>query len=224
MQAERVQAVVFDMDGVLVDTEPVWADAKHALVVEAGGQWKSDAPVAMLGMSGPEWADYLHDELRVPLPPEQIRERVVQGVLERLEHDVPLLAGADAAVRAVAARWPVGLASSADRPVIDAVLSATGLTDVFAASVSSDEAGRGKPAPDVYLVAAERLRVPADACVAVEDSANGIRSGKAAGMAVIAIPNPHAPLDEDARSRADVMLDSIAALTPGIVAQAAAGD
>src|SRR5436190_21618788 len=117
-----VDAVVFDMDGVLVDTEPVWADAKHAVVTEASGRWKPAAAVAMLGMSGPEWAAYMHDELAVELPLDEIRERVVAGVLARLEQGVPLIGGAPGAVATLAERWPLAVASSADRPVIDTVL------------------------------------------------------------------------------------------------------
>jgi beta-phosphoglucomutase-like phosphatase (HAD superfamily) len=212
-----VSAVVFDLDGVLVDTEPVWADAKRELTLAAGGRWLPEAPVAMLGMSGPEWSRYMHDQLSVPLEPAEIRHRVVDGVLRRLADGVPLIAGAGDAVRAIAAHWPVGLASSADRPVIDAVLEHTGLADVIRVSVSSDEAGAGKPAPDVYLAAAAGLGVKAETAVAIEDSANGMRAAKAAGMGLIAIPNPHAPLDDGALAIADVVLDSIAELTPAVV-------
>jgi len=215
--APMVSAVVFDLDGVLVDTEPVWADAKRELTLAAGGHWSTDAPIAMLGMSGPEWSQYMHDELSLPLAPEVIRERVVEGVLQRLAEAVPLIAGAHKAVTAIAARWPVGLASSADRPVIDAVLEAAGLDNVVRVSVSSDEAGAGKPAPDVYLAAAARLGVAAQAAVAIEDSANGMRSAKAAGMRLIAIPNQHAPVDDGVLRIADVVLAAITELTPATV-------
>ena len=216
-----VEAVVFDLDGVLVETEPVWADAKRALVMETGGRWRDDAPTAMLGMSGPEWSEYLRDELGVPLPAHEIRDRVVQGVLARLDAGVPLIPGASRAVAAIAARWPLALASSADRPVIDAVLRAAGLSDAFAITVTSDEAGRGKPAPDVYLVATERLGVEPQAAVAVEDSGNGIRAATAAGLALIAIPSAHAPLDDGVLDLASLVLPTIAELTPNAVERAA---
>lgn len=212
-----VRAVVFDLDGVLVDTEPVWADAKREVAKDAGGRWSSAAPVAMLGMSGPEWSAYMHDDLGVPLEPDEIRRLVVAGVLRRLDEGVPLIPGADTAVAAIAGRWPVGLASSADRPVIDAALDHAGLAQFFAATLSSDEAGSGKPAPDVYLAVAARLGVPPESAVAVEDSANGLRSAKAAGMAVIGIPNPHAPVDDSVLRLADAVLGAITELTPATI-------
>ena len=212
-----VGAVVFDLDGVLVDTEPIWADAKRELTEQAGGRWTAEAPLAMLGMSGPEWARYMHEELGVPLDPAAIRQRVVDGVLRRLEVGVPVIPGARQAVEAIGARWPLAVASSADRPVIEAALAGAGIREQFAAIVPSDEAGAGKPAPDVYLAAAAELAVPPQAAVAVEDSANGLRSAKAAGMRVVAIPNPHAPLDEQALELPDAVLDSIEELTPAVI-------
>ena len=216
-----VSAVVFDLDGVLVDTERLWTDAKHALVVEAGGRWRVDAEAAMFGMSGPEWAAYIRDDLAVALPAEEIRGRVVAGVLQRLRERVPEIPGARQAVIAVAERWPVGLASSADRPVIDAILSTLDLADVFRASLASDEAGRGKPAPDVYLAVAERLGVRPEATVAIEDSPNGMRSARAAGMGLIAIPHPVTDGRAVALELADVVLDSISELTPDAVERVA---
>ena len=219
-----VSAVVFDLDGILVDTERVWTEAKHALVLEAGGRWRDDAEAAMFGMSGPEWSAYIRRDLAVGLPAEEIRRRVVDEVLRRFDERVPVIPGAPEAVTAIAERWPVGLASSADRPVIDAVLRALGLADVFSASVASDEAGRGKPAPDVYLAAAARLGVAPEAAVAVEDSPNGMRSAKAAAMALIAIPHPVTDGRAVALELADVVLDSIGELTPRTVEQAGGGE
>jgi HAD superfamily hydrolase (TIGR01509 family) len=218
----RVAAVVFDLDGVLVDTEPYWADAKREVTEANGGRWRAEAPTEMLGMSGPEWAQYMHDQLALSLPPVEIRERVVAAMLGRIADGVPLLDGAREAVEALAERWPLGLASSADRPVIEAVLDATGLSRSFQVVVSSDEAGRGKPAPDVYLAAAERLGVPPEQNVAVEDSGNGILAATAAGMSVIAIPVDHTPVAADVLEKADVVLGSIRELTPQVVEAAAA--
>jgi HAD superfamily hydrolase (TIGR01509 family) len=220
--SDGVAAVVFDLDGVLVDTEPLWADAKHELVREAGGRWSPDAPTAMLGMSGPEWSQYMRDELAVPLPAPEIARRVVDGMLRRLEADVPVIAGARDAVTAIAARWPLALASSADRPVIEAALQSAGLAQLFDVIVPSEAAGRGKPAPDVYLAAAAGLGVQPDAAVAIEDSANGMRSAKAAGMGLIAIPNPHTAVDPAALALADVLLDTITELNPETVERAGA--
>jgi HAD superfamily hydrolase (TIGR01509 family) len=215
-----VAAVVFDLDGVLVDTEPLWAAAKRELVDEVGGRWTDDAPAAMLGMSGPEWSDYMRDTLGVPLDASEIGRRVVEAMLGRIREGVPLIDGAQAAVRGAAKRWPVALASSADPPVIAAVLDAIGLTSSFTAVVSSNEVGRGKPAPDVYLAAVARLGVQAVDAVAIEDSGNGMLSAKAAGMSLIAIPNPNARVAEDVLRKADVVLESISELTPATVERA----
>jgi HAD superfamily hydrolase (TIGR01509 family) len=209
-----VRAVIFDLDGVLVDSESVWDQARRGVVADNGGSWKPQATTAMMGMSSPEWSRYLHDELGTALEPDEISSRVVQRVLDAYRREVPALPGAVDAVRRLAARWPLGLASSANRPVIDAVLENTGLTACFAATVSGDEVRRGKPAPDVYLAAASKLGVDPAGAAAVEDSSNGLRSAAAAGMVVIAIPNREFPPAEDALGLADLVLGSIAELTP----------
>jgi HAD superfamily hydrolase (TIGR01509 family) len=202
---------------VLVDTEPLWADAKREVTEAYGGQWRADASTEMLGMSGPEWSEYMRDRLGIALPAPEIREQVVDAMLQHIAAGVPLLDGAGAAVAALADRWPLGLASSADRPVIQAVLETTGLAPRFQAIVASDEVGRGKPAPDVYLAAADRLGVPPDSAVAIEDSGNGMIAAKAAGMRLIAIPRPHTPVDPAILGQADVVLDGIGELTPAPV-------
>jgi HAD superfamily hydrolase (TIGR01509 family) len=218
---EQVEAVVFDLDGVLVDTEPVWAAVRQELTVSSGGHWTDEAAAPMLGMSGPEWSAYIHDELEVPLPPAEIHERVVNEVVARIRQGLSPIPGALEAVARIAARWPVAVASSADRPVIEAALAATGLGEWLHVIVTSEEAGGGKPAPDVFLLAAERLRVAPREAAGVEDSPNGMRAVKAAGMVLIAIPNPSTPVDEDALALADLVLDSIAQLTPEAVVAAA---
>ena len=220
MRRVSVAAVVFDLDGILVDTEPYWADAKHEVTQAHGGRWRDEAPTEMLGMSGPEWAQFMRDELAVPLPPQQIRAEVVAGMLRRIHAGVALFDGAREAVAALAECWPLGVASSADRPVIEAVLADTGIAGFFDAIVSSDEAGRGKPAPDVYFAVAEQLGVAPEHAVAIEDSANGMRSAKAAGMGVIAIPVDHTPVDPDVLGQADVVLGAITELAPAIVERA----
>jgi HAD superfamily hydrolase (TIGR01509 family) len=209
-----VRAVVFDMDGVLVDTERYWDAARRQVAATAGGRWHSKATADMMGMSAPEWSRYMHDELGVDLDPEEINGRVVEQVLERVEKGPPLLPGAAEAVESLAARWPLGLASSANRPVIDAVLEASGLARFFAATVSSEEVERGKPAPDVYLAAAEALDVDPKNVVAIEDSASGIRSAAAAEMTVVAIPNAQFPPDPDALADADFVIRELAELEP----------
>jgi HAD superfamily hydrolase (TIGR01509 family) len=210
-------AVIFDLDGVLLDSETTWVDVKREFTEESGGRWLDRAQWDMLGMSSTEWSQYMHDELGVPVPPERISSEVADRVAERYRERLPLLPGAVDAVRSLAREWPLAVASSSNRNVIDLVIEKAGLADAFAATVSSEEVERGKPAPDVYLEAAGRLDVdPAD-CVAIEDSTNGIRSADAAGMAVIAIPNEDFPPDRDSLELASAVLDSLAELTPDLV-------
>jgi HAD superfamily hydrolase (TIGR01509 family) len=174
-----------------------------------------------MGMSSGEWAQYLHDTVGVPDEPEEINAEVVRRMLVAYREHLPLVPGAVAAVQRLADRFPLGLASSSNRPLIDTVLEVSGLTPFFRATVSSEEVARGKPAPDVYLEAARRLGVAANRCAAIEDSHAGIRSAHAAGMRVIAIPNPTYPPGDDALAQADVVLGSLAELSPEIVAGSA---
>jgi HAD superfamily hydrolase (TIGR01509 family) len=209
-----IEAVVFDLDGVLVDSESVWDASRRAVVEDGGGRWREGATEEMIGMSSPEWSRYLHDELNVALAPEEINTRVVDRVLGSYRDAVPLLPGAVDAVRRLAARWPLGLASSANRPVIDAVLERAGLRESFKVTVSGEEVERGKPAPDVYLEAARRLGVEPAAAAAVEDSSNGLRSAAAAGMLVVAVPNREFPPQPDALALAALTIPSLEQLTP----------
>ena len=213
-------AVVFDLDGLLLDTEQVWDDVRERLVRERGGRWHNRAQADMMGMSSTEWSRYLHDELGLAEPPEELNRIVVERMEDRYRQQLPLVDGAAEAVRRLAGRWPLGLASSSNRPLIDLALDLMGVAGLFRATVSSEEVDRGKPAPDVYLEAARRLGVKPEAAVAVEDSASGIRSAKAAGMGVVAIPNAHFPPADDVLELADVRLESLAALTPDAVESA----
>jgi HAD superfamily hydrolase (TIGR01509 family) len=220
-QNRELAAVVFDLDGVLLDSEQVWDGARRAIVAETGGTWQEGATEAMIGMSSAEWSRYLRDHLRVPLNPDEINDRVVEHVLGAYRQSLPLLPGAVAAVRGLAARWPLGLASSANRPVIDAVLERAGLVDCFAVTVSGDEVAHGKPAPDVYLEAARQLGIEPVRAAAVEDSSNGLRAAAAARMLVVAVPNRRFPPAADARSLAALIVDSLEQLTPAAILEAA---
>jgi HAD superfamily hydrolase (TIGR01509 family) len=217
-----VDAVIFDLDGVLVDSESVWDAARRAVVADSGGTWTETATRAMQGMSSSEWSRYLHDELGVPLDPDEINRRVVERMLASYKRKVPLLPGAVDAVRRLAGRWPLGLASSANRPVIDAALESAGLTRCFSATVSGDEVARGKPSPDVYLAAAAKLGVAPERAAAVEDSSNGLRAGAAAGMLVIAVPNREFPPSDDSLALAALVVESVGELTPELIDEAAA--
>ena len=208
-----IEAVVFDLDGVLLDSEEIWDRAREELARERGGRWHDRAQRDMMGMSSTEWSRYMADVIGLPEPPEEINREVVRRLTELYREELPAIAGAREAVERLAARWPLGLASSSNRELIDLVLELLGVEHLFTATVSSEEVARGKPAPDVYLEAARRLGVDPTTAAAVEDSLNGILSAKAAGMRVIAIPNAHFPPDEDALAAADVVLDSLAELT-----------
>ena len=213
-----IEAVVFDLDGVLLDSEQVWDEVREQLTLERGGRWHENAQRDMMGMSSTEWSRYMQDTLGLQEPPEEISAEVVRRLEDRYRRELPLLDGARETVERLAARWPLGLASSSNREVVDLVMEVSGLGRYFRVTVSSEEVAHGKPAPDVYQAAARGLEVEPESCAAVEDSSNGIRSANAAGMRVIAIPNPHFPPDADSLVLADVTLGSLAELTPATVA------
>jgi HAD superfamily hydrolase (TIGR01509 family) len=217
-----MNAVVFDLDGVLVDSEPVWEEVRRAFVAEHGGRWQAGTQRRLMGMSTAEWAAYLAGELGVGLSADEVARRVIEQMERRYADRVPLMPGALDAVRRLAARWPLGLASSSPRALIDTVLDRTGLRASFGATVSTEEVARGKPAPDGYLLAARRLGADPVACAAVEDSSNGLRSAAAAGMRVIAVPHPRYPPAPDALALAafvaadldDLTVERVAAALP----------
>jgi HAD superfamily hydrolase (TIGR01509 family) len=211
-----VDAVVFDLDGVLLESEQVWSAAKQQLSREQGGGWKPAAEREMLGMSSTEWSRYMRAELSVGLEPAQISDSVAALVAARYRAELPLIPGADGAVRALAARFPLGLASSSNRQTIDLVLELTGWRECFVATTSSEEVAHGKPAPDVYLETVRRLGASSVRCAAVEDSDAGIRSALAAGMMVVAIPNPAYPPEAATVGKADAVLDSLTQLEAAI--------
>jgi HAD superfamily hydrolase (TIGR01509 family) len=213
-----IDAVVFDLDGLLLDTEQLWDEVREALARERGGQWSERAQAEMMGMSSPEWSRYMHDVVGLRETPDEIAVEVVRRMEARYRERLPLLVGAREAVERLAARWPLGLASSSNRPLIDLALELAELAPFFHAIVSSEEVERGKPAPDVYLEACRRLGVEPRRAAGIEDSRNGIRSAHAAGMRVVAIPNPQFPPDAETLSLADVVLRSLDDLTPEAVA------
>ena len=215
---DMIDAVVFDLDGVIIDSEPVWEQVRRQVVAEHGGCWAPDAQQRLMGMSTQEWAEYLRQDLGVALPPEDIAELVIGRMLDRYRDDAPLMPGAQAAVRRLSARWPLGLASSSPPPLIEAVLAGAGLRDCFKAAMSTEEVRRGKPAPDIYLAVTERLGGTPARSAAVEDSTNGLRSAAAAGLHVIAVPHPRYPPEPSALGLAELVLTDLDALTVSTVA------
>ncbi|HTZ06433.1 MAG TPA: HAD family phosphatase [Gaiellaceae bacterium] len=209
-----IEAAIFDLDGLLIDSEEVWDAVREVYVGEHGLPYTAEVQRAMMGMSSAEWSRYLHESVGIPDEPTAINDEVVRRMQAAYAEHLPLVPGAVEAVERVAARFPLALASSSNRPLIDEVLELSGLAAFFRTTVSSEEVGRGKPAPDVYLEAARRLGVAPERCAAIEDSHAGIRSAHAAGMRVVAIPNPSYPPDAGALAQADVILRSLTELEP----------
>jgi len=212
-----VQAVVFDLDGVLIDSEELWDEVRRDLAADSGRPWPAAATRAMLGMSTPEWSAYLVDEVGIPGRPEDVASLVIDRMADRYRARLPLLPGAVEAVRRLGERWPLGLATSSPRRLIDAVLAAAGLTSSFRVSVSTEEVTAGKPSPAVYLDAARRLGIDPRRGVAIEDSSNGLRAAAAAGLRVIAVPNAAFPPAEDALGLAGAVVRSLDDVTAELV-------
>lgn len=210
-------AVVFDLDGVLIDSEALWDGIRRDLAAAAGRPWPAAATSAMLGMSTAEWSRYMTEVVGVPGPPERLAAEVIDRMAAAYRSRLPLLPGAVGAVTRLGARFPLGLASSSPRRLIDAVLGAGGISDRFRATVSTEEVAAGKPSPLVYEEAVRRLGVPADRAAAIEDSANGLRSAAAAGLTVVAVPNTDFPPAADALALAAVAVGSLDEITPELI-------
>jgi HAD superfamily hydrolase (TIGR01509 family) len=211
-------AVVFDLDGVLIESEQVWDAAREDLVRERDGTWDERATTDMMGMSSKEWSSYMHDRLGVPMTPAEINDDVVHRVAAVYTEHLPLLPHAVETVRELGERWRLGVASSSNRPIIELVLDRMGVRDRFTAVVSSEEVANGKPAPDVYLAVARELGVHPAACAAIEDSTNGIKAAVAAGMRTIAVPNRQFRPDDDVLASAAVVVSSLDEVTVDLVA------
>lgn len=212
-----VEAIVFDLDGVLVDSDHIWHEVRERLARERGGRWTDRSEADMMGMSSTEWSQYLHDVVGLAETPRELNDEVVRRMLVRYAEELPLIDGAADAVGRLRASYRLAVASSSNRELIDGVLDAAGLADLFEVTVSSEEVPRGKPAPDVFLEAARRLEVAPERCAAIEDSANGIRAAHAAGMRVVAIPNRRYPPAADALELADETIGSIRDISPALI-------
>jgi len=206
------------MDGVIVDSEPLWVRARKELVRQANGQWIPEAETAMLGISSDEWSAYMRDHLALNMTAEQIREDVIRRMVELYRKGVPLITGAREAIEAIGRRWRVGVASGSDRVLLDTVLTSSGLAGHFAATVSGEDVAEGKPSPQIYQEACRRLGANPCACVAIEDSGSGIASALAAGMKVIAVPRPGFVPDDEILGRATAVLPDLTDLNPDVVA------
>ena len=213
-----IEAVVFDLDGVLIDSEPVWERVRRRVVASRGGHWDADTQDRLMGMSTGEWSRYLSEDLGVDMPPEAVAATVVEAMARQYRDHLPLLPGAVDAVRRMAARWPLGLASSSPRSLIDVVIDAADMRDCFAVTMSTEQVPRGKPAPDIYLAVTSQLGYAPRACAAVEDSSNGLRAAAAAGCQVIAVPHPKYPPAPDAIKAARLVVPSLAELTAAAIA------
>ena len=212
-----IEAVAFDLDGTLIESERRWEAARREVTESSGGTWREDAQPSMMGLSTPEWIAYKQRELGVPLEADEIRHRVLDRLEASYRDQLPLLAGADAAVRRLADRWPLAVASSSPRELIELVIQQADLADAFDAVVSSAEVAHGKPAPDVYQRACELLGSAPAQTAAIEDSGPGVRSAAAAGMPVVLIPGTEFPPDPAVLEEADLVLDSIEMLDAAAV-------
>ena len=214
----RLPAVIFDLDGVIVDSEIWWHEERAGWAADRGLVWTETDTRAVMGANSHGWARITRERLQLPAESESaIEDDVVRRVVARYSDGPPAIPGAIDAVRRIARNHPVAIASSAHRAVIDAALRATGLAADLPIAVSSDEVEHGKPAPDVYLEAARRLGVSPDSCLVVEDSINGVRAGLAAGMTVVLVPNASVPPDPGAYALAHVVIGALAELDPDAV-------
>jgi HAD superfamily hydrolase (TIGR01509 family) len=205
--------VIFDLDGVIVDSEIWWDEVRQDFAKGHGRGWTEDDRAAVMGANSAAWSRIMRDRLRLDLPDADIERVIVDAVVARYRDEgAPVIPGAVETVRRIAASRPVAIASSAHPAVIAAALDATGLAGTFPVVVSSDEVAHGKPAPDVYLEAARRLGVDPSACLVVEDSINGVRAARAAGMTVVLVPNASVPPAPGAAEAADLVLDRLADL------------
>lgn len=218
-----VSAVIFDLDGVIVDSEIWWHQERVAWAIDLGLTWSEADSRAVMGANSRGWARIMRERLGLdPALEPSIQADIVRRMVGRYRGATPEIPGAIEAVRRIAADWPVAIASSAHRDVIDAALRSSGLGELVPIIVSSDEVEHGKPAPDVYLEAARQLGVPALSCLVVEDSINGVKAGLSAGMTVVLVPNASVPPDPAAADLASLVLERLADLDPSALSLAGA--
>jgi HAD superfamily hydrolase (TIGR01509 family) len=212
-----IDTVIFDLDGVILETEQEWNDVRHEFAAAHGGRWDETDQPAVMGANSMQWAEYMRDQVGVPLPPGEIYKGVVDALRTRYTQHLPLIPGARETIVGLASKFRLGVASSSPVELIEHSLELAGLRHYFGALVSSDEVPKGKPAPDVYLEACRRLDTTPARAAAIEDSSNGLRAAAAAGLAVIAVPNSSFPPAPDALSLADIVVGSISHITGDMI-------
>ena len=212
-----IKAIIFDMDGLLVDSEPMWDRARAEMAAQAGYDWTSDDHKAVMGISTEDWTIYMIERLELSMTPEAVAEFIILWMVERYKQQIPFFPGAVEAVQLAAQHFPIGLASGSPPQLIDIVVQDARLQGLFQVVLSADTVGAGKPSPDVYLEAARQMGFQPGHCVCIEDSGNGILAGKRAGMKVIAIPDPRFPPHLDKLIQADVVVDSLNAFSMEII-------
>jgi HAD superfamily hydrolase (TIGR01509 family) len=212
-----ISGVVFDLDGVLIDSEGRWDEVRRGLASAAGRPWPADATTAMQGMSTSEWSAYLTGTVGIGGSAAAVAQEVISQMAARYRGSLPLIPGAVEVVRRLGARWPLGLASSSPRQLIDTVLAAADLTSQFEVTLSTEQVSAGKPSPEVYLAVASRMGLDPRLTVAIEDSSNGLRSASAAGMRVLAVPHAGFPPAAAAVALADAVIDQLDDITVELI-------
>jgi len=212
-----IETIIFDLDGVIIDTEQEWNDVRREFAGRHGGHWDEHDQPAVMGANSMQWAAYMRDQNGVELSPQEIYDGVVDALRARYARHLPLIPGAREAITRLASSFRLGVASSSPLELIEYSLELAGLRRYFGAVVSSDEVATGKPAPDVYLEACARLNTVPARAAAIEDSSNGLRAAASAGLAVIAVPNQAFPPSDDALALADVVLSAVGDINVGII-------
>ena len=224
MLSTTIQAVVFDLDGVILNSGRVWREVVGHFIRRQGGTWRTPTPEeTMAGGNSEEWSTWFKETCRLAMSAADIRDEIVAGILASYRRHLPLMPGAQETVRRLATHFAVGLASASPRTVIDLVMELADLSPCFDVTVSADEVPKGKPDPQVYIEACSRLGVEAVNSVAIEDAPDGLRAAKAAGLWAIAVPPPHPAAAEENRALADVVVDDIRRITPELIAAIAPG-
>lgn len=204
-----IEAIIFDMDGLLIDSEPCWDEARRIMANEVGVDWNKDDHKAVMGVSTHEWVSYMKKRLSLEIEDKELEERIISNMRQIYSERIPFLPGALETVTLASSNYPTGLASGSPQGLIDTVTSDPGLQGKFQVILSGDNFEKGKPAPDIYLAAAKHLQVEPEKCVCLEDSGNGILAGKNAGMKVIAVPDPRFMPSQEKLGQADLILSSL---------------